>query len=168
MDRQQIDAFYSLTQAVRRLFHKLGHGASALHRDKEISAGMRAVLESVVQGGPQSVPQMARVRPVSRQHIQGLVNALLDAGHVEYAGNPAHKRSKLVAPTARGHEVFAAMRARENTALRRLAVESTPDELAAANAVLRKLITTFDGPEWLSIIGENASETEKCDDPSQR
>ena len=161
MDRQQIDAFYPLTQAVRRLFHKLGHGAAALHRDKEISAGMRAVLESVVQGGPQSVPQMARVRPVSRQHIQGLVNALRDRGYVAYAENPAHKRSKLVAPTPRGHEVFAAMRTHENAAFRQISLDCSAEELAAANGVLRKLIAAFDGPQWRSIVGENATETEE-------
>jgi DNA-binding MarR family transcriptional regulator len=161
MDQRQIDNFYPLTQAVRRLFHKLGHGASALHRDMEVSAGMRAVLESVVHGGPQSVPQIARARPVSRQHIQGLVNALLDAAYVEYTDNPAHKRSKLVAPTALGQEAFAAMRARENAAFRRIAVESTAEDLAAASVVLRKLIATFDGPEWRSITGENATETEE-------
>jgi len=161
MNRQQIDAFYPLTQAVRRLFHKLGHGASALHRDMEVSAGMRAVLESVVQGGPQTVPQMARVRPVSRQHIQGLVNALMNRGYVAYADNPAHKRSKLVAPTPRGHEVFAAMRAHENAALRQISLDCSPEELAAANVVLRKLVATFDGPEWRSIVGDNANETEE-------
>jgi DNA-binding MarR family transcriptional regulator len=160
MNRQQIDNFYPLVWAVRRLFHKLGHGATALHRDMEVSAGMRAVLESVVQGGSQSVPQMARVRPVSRQHIQGLVNALLDAGLVGYTDNPAHKRSKLVAPTERGREVFTAMRSREGAALRRLTLDCTPEQLAAANRVLRHLIDVFDGPEWRSIIGEATDETE--------
>ncbi|MFQ5567524.1 MAG: MarR family winged helix-turn-helix transcriptional regulator [Paracoccaceae bacterium] len=161
MDQRQIDSFYPLTQTVRRLFHKLGHGASALHRDMDVSAGMRAVLESVINGGPQTVPQMARVRPVSRQHIQGLVNALFDLDYVEYADNPAHKRSKLVAPTSRGHEVFAAMRARENAAFRRIRVDCSAEELAAANLVLRKLIATFDGPEWRAIVGENETKTEE-------
>ena len=160
MNRQQIEAFTPLTQTVRRLFHKLRHGATMLHRDMGIPAGMRAVLESVIQGGPQTVPHMARIRPVSRQHIQGLVNALLDAGLVEYTKNPAHKRSKLVAPTERGREVFAAMRSREGAALRQLTLDCTPAELAAANRVLRQLTDIFDGPEWQSIIGEYTDEKE--------
>jgi len=48
MDARQIETFYALTLAVRRLFHKLAHGVAALHRDSEMSAGMRAVLESVI------------------------------------------------------------------------------------------------------------------------
>ncbi len=160
MNRQQIEAFTPLTQVVRRLFHKLGHGATVLHRDTEVSAGMRAVLESVIQGGPQTVPHMARIRPVSRQHIQGLVNALLDVGLVEYAANPAHKRSKLVTATAPGRKVFATMRSREGTALRQLTLDCTPEELTAASRVLRRLIDIFDGQEWQSIIGEVSDNTE--------
>lgn len=164
MDRNQIDAFYPLTVAARRLFHRLGQAASTLHRESGISAGMRAVLESVISGGPQTVPQLARARPVTRQHIQGLVNALLEAGLVDYAENPAHKRSKLVAPTAGGRAAFAAMRARESAAFAALDLACTPEELAAAEAVLRTLITAFDGLQWRTIAGTDPSETEDRDD----
>ncbi|MFQ5955621.1 MAG: hypothetical protein ACE5JZ_11210, partial [Kiloniellales bacterium] len=84
MDRTQAQSFYLLSLAVRSLFHKLGSGVTALHRASGVSGGMRAVLESVISGGPQTVPQMARARPVTRQHIQGLVDRLLAACLVEY------------------------------------------------------------------------------------
>ena len=160
MDQRQINSFYPLTLAVRRLFHKLGHGVSQLHSDIAVSGGMRAVLESVIRGGPQTVPQMARVRPVTRQHIQGLVNDLLTAGLVEYAENPAHKRSKLVAPTARGRRTYAEMRKREDAAFAQLPVSSSDEELAAAERVLRELIATFDGPEWRAIVGNAGPDLE--------
>ncbi len=149
MDDREIEAFYDLTLAVRRLFHKLGHGFGQLHGESEISIGMRAVLESVIDGGPQTVPQMARVRPVTRQHIQSLVNALLEGGFVEYRDNPGHKRSKLVAATPRGETAFAAMRAVENRAFRALTL---PDvgarDLQTANRVLRRIIAAFDSEDW--------------------
>jgi DNA-binding MarR family transcriptional regulator len=160
MNQAQIDSFYPLTLAVRRLFHKLGHGVSELHRETGISGGMRAELESVIARGPQTVPQMARVRPVSRQHIQGLVNALLDAGLVKMAENPAHKRSKLVVPTESGRAAFAAMRARETEAFGQLSLDCSAAELAAAGKVLRSLIDVFDGPEWRAIAGDTSPETE--------
>jgi len=160
MDPRQIESFYPLTLAVRRLFHQLGHGASALHRNIAVSGGMRAVLESVIEGGPQTVPGIARRRPVSRQHIQGLVNELLAGGYVEYIHNPAHKRSKLVAPSATGRDVFKQIRARESAALGQIPVDCTAEELAAADHVLRKLIVTFEDPAWRRIIGENALQTE--------
>ena len=161
MKKRQIESFYPLTLAVRRLFHKLGHGVAALHRDSDVSVGMRAVLESVIDGGPQTVPQMARVRPVTRQHIQGLVNALLAGGYVEYVDNPAHKRSKLVSPTARGLRVFQEMRARENEAFKRVRLDATPEEFEAATKVLRSLIGTFESPEWQSIINQLTPNTEE-------
>ena len=99
MNQKQLKSFYPLTLCVRRLFHKLSYGVAALHQNSSVSVGMRAVLESVIDGGPQTVPHMAKIRPVTRQHIQTLVNELLDGNYVEYIDNPAHKRSKLVAPT---------------------------------------------------------------------
>lgn len=160
MNQIQISSFYPLTLAVRRLFHKLGHGVTELHRDSGISGGMRAVLESVIAGGPQTVPQMARVRPVSRQHIQGLVNSLLEAGLVEMTENPAHKRSKLVTATTAGRAAFASMRTREAEAFARLPLARSAPELVAATQVLRDLIEIFDGPEWRAITGDPSSETE--------
>jgi hypothetical protein len=65
MNKNQLDAFYPMALAVPRLFHKLAHGVAALHRDSDVTIGMRAVLESVIDGGPQTVPHMARVRPVA-------------------------------------------------------------------------------------------------------
>jgi hypothetical protein len=41
-----------------------------------MTAGKRGVLKGLDRLGPQTVPQMARARPVSRQHIQTLVNRL--------------------------------------------------------------------------------------------
>ncbi len=151
MNREQIEGLYPLALAVRRLFHKLSHAVSTLHGDGDVSAGMRAVLESVIEGGPQTVPQMARVRPVSRQHIQVLVNELLEGGYVETLENPAHKRSVLVSPTEHGRTTFAAMRAREAGAFKRLDLDLTPEQMASATAVLRSLGAALDSPAWRAI-----------------
>lgn len=160
MNKRQLDAFYPLTLAARRLFHKLAHGAAALHHGSNVSVGMRAVLESIADGNPQTVPQMARLRPVTRQHIQGLVNALVDGGYVETIDNPAHKRSKLVSPTERGLKTYHRMRALENEAFNRVRLDATPEELTAATKVLGALIVAFEGPQWRAIVNPAASQTE--------
>lgn len=152
MNRHQRDAFEPLSRAVRSLFHKMGAAVSRLHEGSGITGGMRAVLESVIEGGPQTVPEIARARPVSRQHIQALVNDLLAAGYVEYRDNPAHRRSKLVAPTRQGEAAFAALRARETAALSRLSVALSAEEMARAERALCHLIETFQGPEWQEIV----------------
>ena len=157
MNRDQRQAFEPLSRAVRSLFHKMGAGVTLLHETSGITGGMRAVLESVVEGGSQTVPEMARARPVSRQHIQTLVNELLDAGYVEYRDNPAHRRSKLVAPTRVGEAAFAALRARETAALTRLALDIDAQELERATQALTQLIERFQGPAWQKIVRENDS-----------
>ena len=92
----------SLIDETRLLFHHLRRTAESLHRQGEITAGRRGVLESLHREGPRTVPQLARARPVSRQHIQKLVDPLAAEGLVELVDNPRHKRSKLVRLTAAG------------------------------------------------------------------
>ncbi len=48
------------------------------------------------------MPQIARARPVARQHIQKLANELAAQGLVEFIDNPAHKCSKLLCLTPEG------------------------------------------------------------------
>src|SRR5262245_25632462 len=78
------------------LFHLLHALAAQLHGAGELTAGRRGVLRGLDRLGPQTVPQMARARPVSRQYIQMLVNELESEGLVELVENAAHKRSRLV------------------------------------------------------------------------
>jgi DNA-binding MarR family transcriptional regulator len=161
MNPAELKEFYALALAVRRLFHKLAHGAAALHADSDISVGMRAVLESVIDGGPQTVPQMARIRPVTRQHIQTLVNALIEGGYVDMAENPRHKRSQLVKATKKGERAFAAMRARENEAFRRARIALSAEDLHKARKVLQSLTETFDGDQWRAGLSRSPKAKEK-------
>jgi DNA-binding MarR family transcriptional regulator len=68
--------------------------------------GYWGVLRSLKLEGAQTVPQLARSRPVSRQHIQKLANVMISDGVIELVGNPAHKRSKLLQLTPKGESVF--------------------------------------------------------------
>ncbi len=57
---------------------------------------------------------MARSRPVSRQHIQTLVDALRADGLVELVDNPAHARSHLVRLTRDGEALCREMERAED------------------------------------------------------
>lgn len=56
--------------------------------------------------GPMTVPEIASLRGVSRQHIQTIVNDLAAEGYIELLENKAHKRSKLIALTTSGESYF--------------------------------------------------------------
>lgn len=99
--------------AVRRLFHLLAGTADRAHADLGITASMRAVMETLHERGSRTVPQVAREQGVSRQHIQVVVNGLLEGGLVECLDNPDHLRSPIVRLTAAGTKACEAIRRRE-------------------------------------------------------
>jgi DNA-binding MarR family transcriptional regulator len=115
-----------------------------LHGQGEPSAARRDVLSGLERHGAQTVPQMARARSVTRQHVQALVNLLAETGYVECIENPAHKRSGLVRLTRRGREFVATMDQREAWFLRQLNVGATNRELGEAVAVLRAVREALD------------------------
>jgi len=113
LERPHKEALDGLLNEVRLLFHRAVQAAESLHAGSPVSLGMRAVLESIQRDGPATVPQVARRRYVTRQHIQSLVNALVDAGFVTVEPNPAHRRSGLVTLTPAGRRAIEGMKRRE-------------------------------------------------------
>ncbi|HEY1749986.1 MAG TPA: MarR family winged helix-turn-helix transcriptional regulator [Caulobacteraceae bacterium] len=117
---------------IPRLYFLLRAAGDALHADLGITTGMRGVMTSLAATGPRAVPELARERPVSRQHIQTLAKALLAAGLVEARPNPEHRRSPLLSLTDEGRRRLKEMQDCEAALLARTAPSVSPVELAAA------------------------------------
>ncbi|TIM30543.1 MAG: MarR family transcriptional regulator [Mesorhizobium sp.] len=64
--------------------------------------GAFGFMRSLALLGPLTVPQIAQMRPTSRQRMQRLADELAADGLVEFVGNPKHRRSKLVQLTRKG------------------------------------------------------------------
>ena len=79
------------------LANRLKKNARLLHRNDNLSASGRGLLQSLHMHGAVTVPQLAASRSTSRQNIQVLVDRLSEAGFIEFVTNPDHKRSVLVA-----------------------------------------------------------------------
>lgn len=137
---------------VRSLFHELRAVAQDLHGGSSLAGGRRGVLLNLLQDGDQTVPQLAQRRPVSRQHIQTLVNELMQQKLVDRKPNPAHQRSKLVTLTDKGRTQIKAMLALEKKALHILNLDASTGELAAATAVLSNVRKAISAPEWRQSI----------------
>jgi DNA-binding MarR family transcriptional regulator len=151
---QTLSPFESVLSETVALFHRLRAVAEQIHRQGAMSAGRRGVLKYLERLGPQTVPQMARARPVSRQHIQTLVNQLAADGLVELSDNPAHKRSRLVRLTPQGKALAEGMNRREAALLSRLKVDIPEQDLRAASAVLRAVQALFESGEWERLLRE--------------
>jgi DNA-binding MarR family transcriptional regulator len=91
-----------------------------------------------VKDGPQTVPDMARSRPVSRQHCQTIANALEAQGLVEFIDNPKHRKSKLVRATKKGRVRFQSMRKQFLAAAGVYAPFFTAAEVTTATDVCRR------------------------------
>jgi DNA-binding MarR family transcriptional regulator len=125
-----------LLDQVRLLWHVLVQAAERLHEDEPVTLGMRAVMEFLARNGPTAVPDIARGRHVTRQHIQSLVNGLLELRLVALVDNPAHRRSALVRLTPEGQKGIERMKRRERQFFEALELKTRPDELKRAAVVL--------------------------------
>lgn len=134
-----VEALAVVAQEVPALFHRLRAAAASLHGQGEASAGRRGILMEVAGQGPRTVPQMARSRPVSRQHIRMLVQGLAADRLLEPAQNPVHRRSQLWRLTPRGARLVEAMRRREARIFQRLAPRIDPADLEVTARTLARL-----------------------------
>jgi DNA-binding MarR family transcriptional regulator len=64
--------------------------------------GAFGFMRSLALLGPLTVPQIAQMRPTSRQRMQRLADELAAEGLVEFIDNPRHRRSSLVRLTPKG------------------------------------------------------------------
>jgi len=137
----------NLLNEVRLLYHRIVEVGEKLHEDEPATLGMRAVLEFLLKNGPATVPRMAHSRSVTRQHIQVLVNSLLDESLVALEENPSHKRSSLVTLTPAGQRAIHRMRKREARLFEATKFGMTRTELKAAARTLEQVRNAFGAEE---------------------
>lgn len=150
--QSKIEILDALFTATVSLFHTLTAAAEDLHQQGNFTAGKRGLLLGLYRLGPQTVPQMARTRPVSRQYIQMLTDRLDEEGLVEFIDNPAHKRSWLVRLTEKGKTCIETMLTREAGVLKELPLSVSEQDILTATAVLRSLREVFQGQAWRDAV----------------
>jgi DNA-binding MarR family transcriptional regulator len=136
-------ALRAVIDETRRLFHLLARAAETVHLADGLAGGERAVLVELADAGPRTVPEMARARTVSRQHIQSVVNALASRGLVELVENPRHRRSRLVRATQAGCAVVSQVRGREGRVVAGLAPRLEASNLEVTSRTLAQLGRLF-------------------------
>jgi DNA-binding MarR family transcriptional regulator len=149
-------AFDQLINETSLLFHRLKIVADEIHHRGEMSGGLRSILRGLHKLGPQTVPQLARSRSVSRQHVQILVNQLIEAGHLEMVSNPAHKRSALIQLTPHGKKEVEAMQRREIELMSQTDFNMKDEELQEAAETLRTVRTLFESVKWQRVVKRSA------------
>jgi DNA-binding MarR family transcriptional regulator len=101
--------------------------------------GAFGFMRSLAMLGPLTVPQIAEMRPTSRQRMQRLADELAADGLVEFIDNPKHRRSKLVQLTRKGGARYRTMSARFLDMASSIGGELNEIEIRKTAAVVRQL-----------------------------
>jgi DNA-binding MarR family transcriptional regulator len=101
--------------------------------------GAFGFIRSLALLGPLTVPQIAQMRPTSRQRMQRLADELAAEKLVEFIDNPKHRRSKLVQLTPKGSARYRELNARFLSVASTLGVALGEVEIRKTTETVRRL-----------------------------
>lgn len=101
--------------------------------------GAFGFMRSLAVFGPLTVPQIARMRPTSRQRMQRLADELAAEGLVEFIDNPKHRRSKLLRLTPEGEAQYRDQNARLLEMATTMGEHLTEAKIRSAIEIVREL-----------------------------
>jgi DNA-binding MarR family transcriptional regulator len=101
--------------------------------------GAFGFMRSLALLGPLTVPQIAQMRPTSRQRMQRLANELAAEGLVEFIDNPKHRRSKLVRLTPKGDARYRELDTRLLAIASTMCVALSEPDIRGTTEIVRQL-----------------------------
>jgi len=101
--------------------------------------GAYGFMRSLALLGPLTVPQIAQMRPTSRQRMQRLADELAADGLVEFIDNPKHRRSSLVRLTRKGEARYREQSARLLSIASTLGVGLGDADIRRSTEIVRQL-----------------------------
>src|SRR6516165_2005605 len=108
----RVEAITELMLEVAQCFFRIRALGQKIGLITSWGGGAFGFIRSLALLGPLTVPQIAQMRPTSRQRMQRLADELAAEGLVEFIDNPKHRRSKLVRLTPRGDARYRELNAR--------------------------------------------------------
>jgi len=126
-------------------------------------AGAFGFLRSLALIGPLTVPQIAEMRPTSRQRMQRLADELVAARLVEFINNPRHRRSKLVRLTPKGHARYRELSARFLAIASTMGADVSEADIRKTVEIVRRLSEETKG-RWVTS-GDAGVEQMSSDGP---
>ncbi|WTA94450.1 MarR family transcriptional regulator [Streptomyces cyaneofuscatus] len=112
--------------------------AEELAKPGGLTAAWWQVLGAVLPE-PLPVAGIARTMGITRQSVQRIADLLVGRGLAEYVENPAHRRAKLLRPTAAGREAVSRITPSHAEFAARLAAELGTEGFAEAVGALERL-----------------------------
>ncbi|MER7170008.1 MarR family winged helix-turn-helix transcriptional regulator [Streptomyces mesophilus] len=138
MSRAEQDLLSRTALGVFRLNGQFLAVSEKLAAPAGLTAAWWQVLGAVLHE-PLPVAGIARTMGITRQSVQRIADLLVDKGLAAYEPNPAHRRAKLLAPTAEGRKAITQLEPGHSELARQLARELGPEAFAETVAVLDRL-----------------------------
>ena len=101
--------------------------------------GAFGFMRSLALLGPLTVPQIAQMRPTSRQRMQRLADELAAEGLVKFIDNPKHRRSKLVQLTPKGDARYRELNVRLLSSASTMGVALSEADVRKTTEIVRQL-----------------------------
>ena len=101
--------------------------------------GAFGFMRSLALFGPLTVPQIAQMRPTSRQRMQRLADELATEGLVKFIDNPKHRRSMLVQLTRKGDARYRELNARFLTIASTMGGNLSEEDIRRTTVTVRQL-----------------------------
>ena len=101
--------------------------------------GSFGFMRSLALLGPLTVPQIARMRPTSRQRMQRLADELAAEGLVEFIDNPKHRSSMLVRLTRKGDDRYRDMHDRFLAIASTIGADLSQADIRRTTEIVRRL-----------------------------
>ena len=139
MPARKAEAIAELMLEVAQCFFRIRAAGQRSGLITSWGGGAFGFMRSLEMLGPLTVPQIAEMRPTSRQRMQRLADELAADGLVEFIDNPKHRRSKLVQLTRKGAARYREMSARFLAMASTLGGELNETEIRKTTDVVRQL-----------------------------
>ncbi|MGH7779598.1 MAG: MarR family winged helix-turn-helix transcriptional regulator [Candidatus Binataceae bacterium] len=133
------EAIFDLFWQIPFTYFRLKAMGDRLSAPFGLSPGKISLMRSLATAGPQSVAQIARSRPVSRQGVQQIADQLAGEGFLEYVENPTHRRAQLARITPAGEKAMRRMLDQQRKEAAAIAGHFSERSVRTAIAVLGQL-----------------------------
>ena len=133
------EAIAELTLEVAQFFFRIRAVGQKTGLITSWGGGAFGFMRSLALLGPLTVPEIAQMRPTSRQRMQRLADELAAEGFVEFIDNPKHRRSKLVQLTRKGDTRYRQLNERFLAIASTLGADLTETDVRRTGEIMRRL-----------------------------
>ena len=139
IDGSKAEAIADLILEVAQCFFRIRAVGQKTGLITSWGGGAFGFMRSLALLGPLTVPQIAQMRPTSRQRMQRLADELAAERLVKFSDNPKHRRSKLVQLTPKGDAHYRELSARLLAIASTMGVALSEADIRKTTEIVRQL-----------------------------